>query len=72
MAEIFDKKLVDEVSRLTGIGKLPSERLAGWDAFTLKASLEDTQFAIVMMSLPRDHPRRVMYMNDFGPLSEIL
>ena len=39
MAEIFDKKLVDEVSRLTGIGKLPSERLAGWDAFTLKASL---------------------------------
>jgi hypothetical protein len=44
VAETFDKKLEDEVSRWGIIGVLASKRLAGWDAYTLGSSLEEAQF----------------------------
>jgi hypothetical protein len=56
VAEIFDKKLVDEVSRFGILGIIARERLAGWEAFTMKSQLEEAQLARAMFSLPPDHP----------------
>ena len=43
VAEIFDKKLADEVSRLSTLGVLTTKRLAGWEAFTMMSYLQETQ-----------------------------
>lgn len=65
VAEIFDKMLVDEVSRIGTICVLTSNKLAGWDAFTLESGLEQAQLASSMMSLPADHPAREEYLKGF-------
>jgi hypothetical protein len=62
VAEIFDKKLVDEVSRFGILRVLGSNRLAGWEAHPLESSLEQAQFGNAMMSLPLHHPARVGYI----------
>ena len=68
VAENFDKKLVDEVSRLGNIQVLSCvmelKRLAGWEAFTFKSSLEESQNVDALMTLPQDHPVYVEFMKD--------
>ena len=65
LAQNFDKKLVDEVSRF-GICTVPVlKRLAGWEAYTMKSSLEEAQFANAMLSLPLDHPASMQYQRNF-------
>ena len=86
VAEIFDKKLVDDVSRLGGIQalfpvrvmevKLKFERLAGWDAFTFKSCLMLSELADLTMILARDDPEVVKSIEEmkkkFGPWIRIL
>ena len=67
VAEIFDKKLVNEVSRIGTLSALANKRL---EANTLKGDLEVAQYANAMLSLPSDHPASVGYMsNVFASLS---
>ena len=66
VAENFDKKLVDEVSRLGNIQVLSCvkvlKRLAGWEASTFTTDLEESQLACAILTLPRGHPVFVEYM----------
>ena len=68
VAEIFDKKLVDEVSRLGDIQVLSCvmvlKRLAGWEAFTFESFLEGSQLAEALITLPQGHPVYVEFMKD--------
>ena len=68
VAEIFNKKLVDEVSRLGNIQVLSCvmvlKRLAGWEAFTFESFLEGSQLAEALMTLPQGHPVYVEFMKD--------
>ena len=66
VAKDFDKKLVDEVSRIGVVGVTASKTLAGWNALTMKRSLEVAHFSYSTMSskmsLPEDHPVNVENM----------
>ena len=67
MAEIFDKKLVDEVSRLNIVGVYGMKKLAGWEAaYAMKSSLQEAQLAEAMFSLPPDHPYFAAYLRGFS------
>ncbi|KAF8814375.1 hypothetical protein BYT27DRAFT_7179530 [Phlegmacium glaucopus] len=65
LAEKFDEKLVAEVSRASVAGALVLQRLAGWEAHTLKRTLETAQLTDAMMTLPLDHPAQVQFRGDF-------
>ena len=65
VAENFDKKLVDEVSRLGNIQVFAVlKSLAGWEAFTFKSCLEKSQLADTLMTLPQGHPVYVELLKD--------
>ena len=71
VAEIFNKKLVDEVSRLGNIQVLSCvmvlKRLAGWEASKFTTDLEESQLECAILTLPRGHPVFVKFMKDmFG------
>ena len=56
MAQEFDVKLEQEVSR--GMGRLVgiTKKLSGWHASTLQFSLESSQYTDAILTLPGSHP----------------
>ena len=56
VAENFDKKLVDEVRRMSIIGVISKNRLAGWEAFTMERRLQEAQLENPIFTLHDDHP----------------
>jgi hypothetical protein len=66
LAEAFDPKLCDEVSRFGEIMMLLAKgKIAGWTGSTLKSDLEQAQLVKAIMTLPRDHPAYVGLAQSF-------
>ena len=68
MAQEFDVKLEQEVSR--GMGRLVdiTKKLCGWHACTLQSSLESSQFTDAILTLPNSHPlHTALLSNLFRP-----
>ena len=63
MAQEFDVKLEQDVSR--GMGRLVNitKKLGGWHASTLQSSLESSQYADAMLTLPGSHPAHTAFMD---------
>ena len=62
LAEDYDAKLCEEVSRFGTAGIFAFKKVAGWQGSTLKSSLQFAQMAEAIMELPDDHPAYVGMM----------
>jgi|ERR1700691_4452180 hypothetical protein len=58
MAQNFDVKLVQEVSRGAVIMVDFTKKLGGWEAAMLHEHLQSAQYSEAIMTLPRSHPAR--------------
>ena len=69
IAEDYEPKLCEEVSRIGTLGALANKNIAGWESHTLESSLEEAQFCEAILTLPHDHPaQRAMMRNALSQL----
>ena len=68
LAEDYDAKLCEEVSRLGTLGAVVRNKVAGWEASTLKSNIESAQMIEAIMGLPKNHPAHVAMVQNFRSL----
>ena len=68
LAEDYDAKLREEVSRLGTLGAVVHNKVAGWEASTLKSNIESAQMIEAIMGLPKNHPAHVAMVQNFRSL----
>ena len=61
LAEDYDAKLCEEVSRMGALGAVASNKVAGWKASTLESDMEFAQMANEIMQLPANPRGRMMH-----------
>ncbi|KAJ3500862.1 hypothetical protein NLJ89_g9602 [Agrocybe chaxingu] len=72
VAEEFDPRLCEEIERWGTLRAQVNKRVADWEGFTLKSSLQDAQMSEAIMGLPRDHPAfRSMMTNAMSSLKSM-
>jgi hypothetical protein len=62
VAEDFDPGLCEEVRRWGTVGAEAMQKVAGWEGFTIRSSLEIAQMADETRKLPIDHPAHIAMM----------
>jgi len=67
LAEDYDVKLCEEVSRVGTLGAVACQKLAGWESSMVKSNMEDAQMAMAIMGLPTNHPARVNMIRSLWP-----
>ena len=65
VAEDYEPRLCEEISRWGTLGAVSRKKVAGWDSLTVKSSLETAQMYEAVMTLPRDHPAHRAMMDGF-------
>jgi len=65
VAEDYEPKFCEEISRWGTLGAVSRKKVAGWDSFTVKSSLETAQMYDAVMTLPSDHPAHRVIMGSF-------
>jgi len=65
VAEDYEPKFCEEVSRWGTLGALSRKKMAGWDSMTVKSSLETAQMYEAVMTLPSDHPAHRAMIDGF-------
>jgi hypothetical protein len=68
VAEEYDAKLCEEVSRLGTLEVIACQKLAGWEGSTLKSNMEYAQMTNAIMGLPHSHPAYVAMVQHYGNL----
>ncbi|KIK06034.1 hypothetical protein K443DRAFT_307464 [Laccaria amethystina LaAM-08-1] len=68
VAEEYDAKLCEEVSRLGTLEVVARQKLAGWEGSTLKGNMEYAQLTNAIMGLPHSHPAYVAMAQHYGNL----
>jgi len=54
VAEDYEPKLCEEISRWGTLGAISREKVAGWESVMVKSNLETTQMYKAILTLPRD------------------
>jgi len=65
VAEDYEPKLCEEISRWGTLGAVSRKKVAGWDSMTMKSTLETTQMYDAISTLPSDHPAHRAMMDGF-------
>ena len=65
VAEDYEPRFCEEVSRWGTLGAVTRKKVAGWESMTVKSSLETAQMYDAIMTLPSNHPAHRALVDGF-------